>query len=77
MATYILSFQIKYFKIMCNFSKFRLEYCIYIFTGPSAPIVEDLRAVEQGLNISWKSDVQTKLEIYEIVHKRNDTGKLE
>lgn len=44
-------------------------------TEPSAPVIEDLKPIEYGLNISWKSDVNSRQEKYEVVHKRNNTGK--
>lgn len=46
----------------------------YQATKPSAPVIEDLKPIEYGLNISWKSDVNSRQEKYEVVHKRNNTG---
>ncbi|XP_070491352.1 tyrosine-protein phosphatase 10D isoform X3 [Chironomus tepperi] len=51
------------------------ETTIYITTRPSAPIIEDLKSIREGLNISWKSDVNSKQELYEVTYSRNDTGE--
>ncbi|XP_060530895.1 tyrosine-protein phosphatase 10D-like isoform X2 [Cylas formicarius] len=48
---------------------------IYVVTKPSAPIIEDLKPMVDGLNISWKSDVNSKQDKYEIVWIRNDTNE--
>ncbi|XP_030754681.1 tyrosine-protein phosphatase 10D-like [Sitophilus oryzae] len=50
------------------------EESIYVVTRPSAPIIEDLKPMVDGLNISWKSDVNSKQDKYEIVWIRNDTN---
>lgn len=48
---------------------------IYIFTEPSAPIIEDLRpTLDYGLNVSWKTDVNSRQETFQVVLRRNDTG---
>jgi hypothetical protein len=44
--------------------------------GPSSPIIEDLKPIPNGLNISWKSDVKTRQDKFEVTYNRNDTGKL-
>jgi hypothetical protein len=46
------------------------------FIGPSSPIIEDLKPIPDGLNISWKSDVKTRQDKFEVTYNRNDTGKL-
>lgn len=51
------------------------ETSIYQATRPSSPIIEDLRPILNGLNISWKSDVQTRQDKFEVTYKRNDTGE--
>ncbi|CAH0385398.1 unnamed protein product [Bemisia tabaci] len=51
------------------------ETTIYIVTRPSAPIIEDLKPIEFGLNISWKSDVNSKHEKFEVIHLRNGTNQ--
>lgn len=48
---------------------------INIVTRPSAPIIEDLKPMIEGLNISWKSDVNSKQDKYEVQYVRNDTGE--
>jgi receptor-type tyrosine-protein phosphatase beta len=48
---------------------------LLLFSGPSSPIIEDLRPTHNGLNISWKSDVNSKQEKYEVTYSRNDTGE--
>lgn len=47
----------------------------YQVTRPSSPIIEDLKPIEKGLNISWKSDVNSRQERFEVTHNRNDTGE--
>ncbi|XP_076754004.1 protein tyrosine phosphatase 10D isoform X5 [Xylocopa sonorina] len=51
------------------------ETVFYQVTRPSSPIIEDLRPSEMGLNISWKSDVNSRQEKFEVTHNRNDTGE--
>ncbi|CAG9762794.1 unnamed protein product [Ceutorhynchus assimilis] len=51
------------------------EESIYVVTKPSAPIIEDLKPMVDGLNISWKSDVNSKQDKFEIVWIRNDTSE--
>ncbi|ERL89353.1 hypothetical protein D910_06724 [Dendroctonus ponderosae] len=51
------------------------EQSIYVVTKPSAPIIEDLKPMVDGLNISWKSDVNSKQDKYEIIWIRNDTNE--
>jgi cadherin 5 type 2 (VE-cadherin) len=46
------------------------------FVGLSSPIIEDLKPIPNGLNISWKSDVMTRQDKFEVTYNRNDTGKL-
>ncbi|KAF5292505.1 hypothetical protein FQR65_LT01650 [Abscondita terminalis] len=49
------------------------ESFLYVITRPSAPIIEDSKPMIDGLNISWKSDVNSKQDKYEIQLIRNDT----
>lgn len=51
------------------------ETILYQATRPSSPIIEDLRPIERGLNVSWKSDVNSREDRFEITHNRNDTGE--
>lgn len=51
------------------------ETVLYQATRPSSPIIEDLKSIEKGLNISWKSDVNSRQEKFEVTHNRNDTGE--
>ncbi|XP_067210895.1 tyrosine-protein phosphatase 10D isoform X4 [Linepithema humile] len=51
------------------------ETVLYQATRPASPIIEDLKPIEKGLNISWKSDVNSKQEKFEVTHNRNDTGE--
>nr|CAH7752185.1 unnamed protein product [Callosobruchus chinensis] len=53
-----------------------VEKVIYVTTRPSAPIIEDLKPMVDGLNISWKSDVNSKQDQYEIHWIRNDTNEV-
>ena len=50
------------------------ETTIYEVTKPSSPIIEDLKSIKEGLNISWKSDVNSKQDKYEVMYTRNDTN---
>ncbi|XP_062554355.1 tyrosine-protein phosphatase 10D isoform X3 [Armigeres subalbatus] len=50
------------------------ETTIYEVTRPSSPIIEDLKSIREGLNISWKSDVNSRQEKYEVTYTRNDTN---
>lgn len=49
------------------------ESYLYFLTRPSAPIIEDLRPIVDGLNISWKSDVNSRQDKFELHCVRNDT----
>ncbi|XP_066583750.1 tyrosine-protein phosphatase 10D isoform X2 [Prorops nasuta] len=51
------------------------ETILYQVTRPSSLIIEDLKPIERGLNISWKSDVNSRQEKFEVTHNRNDTGE--
>ena len=46
-----------------------------LVTEPASPIIEELQPIQQGLNISWKSDVTSRQDKYAVVYNRNDTGK--
>ncbi|XP_052855612.1 tyrosine-protein phosphatase 10D isoform X1 [Drosophila gunungcola] len=50
------------------------ETSIFVVTRPSSPIIEDLQSIRMGLNISWKSDVNSKQEQYEVLYSRNGTN---
>ncbi len=49
------------------------ETTVFVVTRPSTPIIVDLKSINEGLNISWKSDVNSKWDIYEVFIVRNDT----
>lgn len=49
------------------------ESTIYVVTRPSSPIIEDRKSIKEGLNISWKSDVNSRQDKYEVIYYRNDT----
>lgn len=51
------------------------ESTISIVTRPSSPIIEDRKPIKEGLNISWKSDVNSRQDKYEVSYSRNDTGE--
>lgn len=51
------------------------ESHIFVLTRPSAPIIEDLKPIPEGLNISWKSDVNSRQDKFEVRWIRNDTGE--
>ncbi|XP_030379316.1 tyrosine-protein phosphatase 10D [Scaptodrosophila lebanonensis] len=42
-------------------------------TRPAAPIIQELRSIPLGLNISWKSDVTSQQDRYEVHYQRNGT----
>ncbi len=50
------------------------ETTIYQATWPSSPIIEELKSTEFGLNISWKSDVNSRQENYIVTISRNDSA---
>lgn len=52
------------------------ETTIFVVTRPSSPIIEDLKSIRNGLNISWKSDVNSKQEKYEVLYSRNGTSEV-
>lgn len=52
------------------------ETSIFVVTRPSSPIIEDLKSIRMGLNISWKSDVNSKQEQYEVLYSRNGTSEV-
>lgn len=52
------------------------ETTIYVVTRPSSPIIEDRKSIKEGLNISWKSDVNSRQDNYVITYFRNDTGEV-
>lgn len=53
------------------------ETFLYVVTRPSAPIIGDLKPmVDNSMNISWKSDVNSKQDKYELKIVRNDTGEV-
>ncbi|SPP88786.1 blast:Tyrosine-protein phosphatase 10D [Drosophila guanche] len=43
------------------------------YTRPAAPIIQELRSIPLGLNISWKSDVNSQQDRYEVHYQRNGT----
>ncbi|XP_071056638.1 tyrosine-protein phosphatase 10D isoform X2 [Onthophagus taurus] len=51
------------------------ESHLFILTKPSAPVIEVLKPVGDGLNISWKSDVVSLQDKYEVHWIRNDTNE--
>ncbi|XP_072759919.1 tyrosine-protein phosphatase 10D-like [Anoplolepis gracilipes] len=51
------------------------ETVLYQATSPASPVIEYVKPIEKGLKISWKTDVNSKQEKYEVIHKRDDTGK--
>lgn len=53
------------------------ESIMYVTTRPSAPIIENLLSLSDGLNISWKSDVNSRQDKYEVRYRRNDTNNIE
>ncbi|XP_050434871.1 tyrosine-protein phosphatase 10D-like isoform X2 [Adelges cooleyi] len=50
---------------------------VYHTMKPSAPIIEDLRpTIDYGLNVSWKTDVNSRQETFQVVCRRNDTDDI-
>ncbi|XP_050528950.1 tyrosine-protein phosphatase 10D-like isoform X1 [Daktulosphaira vitifoliae] len=53
------------------------ETIVYHTMKPSAPIIEDLRpTIDYGLNVSWKTDVNSRQETFQVVCRRNDTDDI-
>ncbi|XP_065202052.1 tyrosine-protein phosphatase 10D-like [Planococcus citri] len=50
------------------------ETVVYLATRPSSPIIEELKSTEFGLDISWKSDVDSRQENYIVIVSRNDSA---
>jgi len=48
---------------------------IFLATKPASPIIENLEPVREGLNISWKSDVTSRQDHYQVIYTRNDTAE--
>ncbi|XP_034475504.1 tyrosine-protein phosphatase 10D isoform X1 [Drosophila innubila] len=44
-------------------------------TRPAAPIIQELRSIPQGLNISWRSDVNSRQDHYDVHYQRNGTNE--
>lgn len=44
-----------------------------VYLEPSEPIVEVVKPIKRGLNISWRTDVNSKQDKYLVVYTRNDT----
>ncbi|XP_069691312.1 tyrosine-protein phosphatase 10D isoform X2 [Periplaneta americana] len=51
------------------------ETSLFQATRPSSPIIEDLKPILNGLNISWKWDVKSRQDKFEVTYNRNDTGE--
>ena len=51
------------------------EVTRFMLTKPSTPVIGDLKPLANGLNISWKSDVNSKQDFFRIQWIRNDTGE--
>ena len=45
----------------------------FLSSGPSEPIVEVVKPIRRGLNISWRTDVTSRQDKYIVVYTRNDT----
>jgi receptor-type tyrosine-protein phosphatase beta len=44
-------------------------------SGPSSPFIEVVKPIPGGLNISWRTDVNSKQEKYVVIYTRNDTDR--
>ncbi|KAL0279954.1 UNVERIFIED_CONTAM: hypothetical protein PYX00_001395 [Menopon gallinae] len=51
------------------------ETTIYQVTRPLSPVIQEVRPIPYGLNISWQSDVNSVQDLYQVVYIRNDTGE--
>lgn len=51
------------------------DVVIYQATIPVSPIIKYLEPTRRGLNISWKSDVTSRQDTFEVAYSRNDTGE--
>ncbi|KMZ08219.1 tyrosine-protein phosphatase 10D isoform X2 [Drosophila simulans] len=43
------------------------------YTRPAAPLIQELRSIDQGLMLSWRSDVNSRQDRYEVHYQRNGT----
>ncbi|XP_041563827.1 tyrosine-protein phosphatase 10D isoform X3 [Drosophila elegans] len=43
------------------------------YTRPAAPIIQELKSIDQGLMLSWRSDVNSRQDRYEVHYQRNGT----
>ncbi|XP_063234595.1 tyrosine-protein phosphatase 10D isoform X2 [Bacillus rossius redtenbacheri] len=50
------------------------ETTIYQALRPLSPIIQDVKQLVRGLNITWRSDVQSRQEKFKVVYNRNDTA---
>ena len=48
-----------------------------VCAGPSSPFIEVVKPIPGGLNISWRTDVNSKQEKYVVIYTRNDTDRSE
>jgi hypothetical protein len=44
-------------------------------SGPSSPFIEVVKPIPGGLNISWRTDDNSKQEKYVVIYTRNDTDR--
>ncbi|CAM1318251.1 Uncharacterised protein g6905 [Pycnogonum litorale] len=49
---------------------------IFQSTIPASPVIELIEPMEGKLNVSWKSDVTSRQDSFEVVYARNDTGQI-
>ncbi|XP_072759730.1 proto-oncogene tyrosine-protein kinase ROS-like [Anoplolepis gracilipes] len=49
------------------------EAVLYQATSPASPVIEYVKPIEKGFNISWKNNVNSKQEKYEVIYKSDDT----
>ncbi|XP_017061730.1 tyrosine-protein phosphatase 10D isoform X2 [Drosophila ficusphila] len=43
------------------------------YTRPAAPLIQELKSIDQGLALSWRSDVNSRQDRYEVHYQRNGT----
>lgn len=43
------------------------------YTRPAAPLIQELESIDQGLMVSWRSDVNSRQDRYEVHYQRNGT----
>ena len=71
----IVVFMVGWILVATRIVMMLLKMPTVILSGPSEPIIEVVRPIPRGLDISWRTDVTSKQDKYIVVYTRNDTGQ--